>query len=244
MKYLFVFSLLLTPVSGPSWAQEPASVTPATVTVDELVDILLQPTKLAEMSRAQAQQGFLAAVGADPNVARLEQSKPGLIAALASAIDGELVRNLPVTIDRLRARYREIISSRMSPDEIAQVVTFYRTPLGQRMLARATSVGAEKGVAMGREVAKSGTLRIDDAQAQSLTNEAAVAALQELKPEDMPAMVRFSATSGAMKMAGLQGDMNTAVLTEVNAMMSGMATRLGPVINETIEKHLRGAPRK
>ncbi|HEU4967704.1 DUF2059 domain-containing protein [Sphingomonas sp.] len=236
MKHLpiYLVATLAPAISAPAAAQ-PVQAAPADA-ADQLINLILNPDKLAQDARTAARAGFMKRLDADPNIAKMEQLRPGLILALRQTLDTELSRAMPAAITRMRERYRELFTQRLTVAELVEVRDFYLSPVGQRMLAQSTAAAQAKAM----DIAQQGGRRLDEKSMQAITNEAAVAGMQIVRPEDVPQLTRFAQTTAAQKMIPLQQEANAIAVAETNAMIDTVGPRLGEALKATLERHMRG----
>lgn len=235
--------LLLTAAAAASAASAAAAQTAAPAThspAAELFETITEPERLVATGRQKAREQFMAGLRSQPNAVALDKQRPGLFDAAARAIDAELQLAYAGFIDKARARFASALEAQMTPEEIGQVIAFYRTPTGQRMLAQSRAAGIAKGAAIGARAAQQGEMRIDRDQMDGMANEAAVAALQALQPEDIPVVAAFGQTSGARKLAALQNELNAGITAEVNAMLQSSMPRVIERMQAAMQNHLAG----
>lgn len=236
MKQVAAYLIALSmPLGGVPATAQTAQTAPADA-ADQLIDIILKPERMLQDARDGARAAFMKRVDSDPNVAKMEQSRPGLVAALREALDTELSRAMPVAIERMHQRYRALFTQRFTPGELIQVRDFYLSPVGQRMLAQSTTAAQAKAM----DLAEQGGRRLDDKSMQAITNEAAAASLQTVRAEDVPALMRFSQTSAAQKMVPLQQEAGAIAMAETNAMIDTVGPRVGEALKAAAERHMRG----
>lgn len=234
---------LATP--GAARAQVPASTT--TAPIDSLVDVLVPVDHTVAQTIDAARGGFRAQAQADVNLQALDKRKPGLFAAAEKGLTEVMTDQAPDLAGGLRTRLRDLLSSRLTPDELVTVSDFYRSPTGQRMLARARESASVQGLAKGTDVARqavdAGNLPTFSAKdVQSLTNAITADAIRSIEAEDVPALQRFGASSASPKLASLSGELNNVVVEEVNRWITRTTPLIQTKMIDVIRRHMQGKP--
>jgi len=141
MRHLFrcTSSLLLAiaPAQGfAAPAQEaPVAADNAPVRQDALeLAQLLNPTEplmtLAARTMDESFDKGLTAEGA----AALEKKYPGFVAALRSAVRDVTIAKLSADMPIMHRRYAQLFAENLKPEEVAELIEFYRSPTGARII--------------------------------------------------------------------------------------------------------------
>ncbi len=174
------------------------SVAPRT-DLDRLVRLLVPDDAMADLAqRAFDHRAQGAAGGVDAQA--LYRRYPGLQAQVTARVRPQLLRIMRRELPALRREIGAIIAAQMTPSEIAASSAFFASPTGRKVYARALRAIGD---------------RPDRTQAEA-TQAAMAAVVGNLAPRDYPAVLRFSASGAAAKMA------------RVNPRVAAAQPRLGP----------------
>jgi hypothetical protein len=167
-----------------------ARIAPAVVAaadVDRLVALLLPNEAMLKLVARAFDQGIEQESAKDPQLMAAFQKYPGLRAYIVAEVGTELARVMTAQMPALRQEIRGVILGGMTPSEIADTLTFFASPTGEKLRTQVYDTVANQPGS-------------DTAQMQAAAMSALMASL---KPEDYPALMAFGASPASRKMQAL-----------------------------------------
>jgi len=178
----------------------------------------------------------------DPQMAAIEKAYPGAAAALIAAL-APVIRE--VTIAALPGMWRElapIYAARLSATEIEQLLVFYRSRTGIRLID-AMGRGADYSTALSRVVA-SGTSDISPADLRSGAAPGIAEVVRSASAEDGAAMVALTRTSAGAKLPAITQAVHERITQLANARDPETEKRIEALTVRTLQEHMaRGGKR-
>lgn len=148
-----------------------------------------------------------------PQIAALDQAKPGLIDAVVQAMIPVLKTYTARVQQDYRPRMRALFASRLTPAEAVEIATFYRSPTGRKMMSGVsanmsmdnTLADISDHVSAGKDPT---AINVKDAQVEKDLFGATQSAMKGLSQDDLIAMGRMALEKPALlKLNGMIGDM-------------------------------------
>jgi hypothetical protein len=148
-----------------------------------------------------------------PQIAALDQAKPGLIDAVVQAMIPVLKAYTARVQEDYRPQMRALFASRLTPAEAVDIATFYRSPTGRKAMSGVsanmsmdnTLADISDEIAAGKDPA---TIKVKDAQVEKDLFGATQSAMKGLSQDDLIAMGRMAREKPALlKLNGMIGDL-------------------------------------
>lgn len=162
--------------------------------------------------------------------AKLDALSPGLGAELEKRGRDELVLMVKEDMPALHATMAEIYATSATDDELRQILAFYRTPAGQKLI---------RNVAMGVEVPET-TGNFTAEQLTQATTKAAVSAFGALTSDERVALIKLGMSPAGRRMRAMTPAVQQASADWLNALMARVPDRLAPIIEATISERIKG----
>lgn len=174
------FALLMLCAGTMPVAAAPAAVAePAADDLAQLIDLVVP----ADVILAAARDGWGAELNGrfegDDQAVALEARRPGLRDAYVQSGLDEVTATYRQTLDQLRGDAMRVYAEALTPAEIRELVTFFRTPTGAKLVA-----------AMQR-----GVIASDGLDAEGMRADGRRAAMDTIDESDRPALEAFSRTA-------------------------------------------------
>ncbi len=164
------------------------------------------------------------------NDANLPEDKRAMFAAdaglkrhVATRLRGEMAGVLRAELPSLRKQLSALVRRDMTPQEIADTVTFLSTPTGRKLLARAY-----------RGVGESGATSLEEAEKAAMT-----AVLRDLSPEDYSPLLTFGASPAAQKFQALKPRINETSRRWSEDVVQRHQARLARVADQAVADYRR-----
>jgi hypothetical protein len=182
--------ILAAPLSaGPSAATIPAVVPDQAMRLSE---ILNPKDKLLEVGARAFDTGFDAALKSDPETVAMLAGNPGLREAILAAGRPIVLKKMEAEIPGQQQRYARFYADKFSPEEMGQLIAFYTTATGAKVI---------EGMYRGADFAKLAETMGKDEKAGvtpealgQVSSSAAEKLLPSFDAEDWKALFTFSAS--------------------------------------------------
>jgi len=203
--------------------------------------LLFIPKALLEKVAVRGgKRGFYASMAADAGGREMEQTYPGITAALWAAAEPEVRRAMteqhPQYVDLIASIY----SSRLTPAELEALLQFYSTPTGRKILDQ-----IQRGMvpdAIYEEALRTGQLSQTAMQAAIDAESRKFSAT--LTPEDRAAIVGVMRAVPMAKMERLNAELIQSLLQWVDKTTAQLRARLEPIYGSAAERYMRDHPPK
>lgn len=141
--------LMLAAASGLAAAQPPASNAPAAAASGpsqptknavvredalELAQLLNPPGSLMAIAALTFDQAFDKGLGSGEEIEKLEKDHPGMVAELRRVTKEATLADLKADMPAIHRRYARFFASSFTPDELAELTAFYRSPTGVKII--------------------------------------------------------------------------------------------------------------
>lgn len=207
---------------------DPGPATPARREIaDQLVQAVLPESLMVEGVLFGWQKGLETE---KDNFAKLDALSPGLGAELEKRGRAELVLMVKDDMPALHATMAEIYAASATDDELRQILTFYRTPAGQKLI---------RNVAMGVEIPET-TGNFTAEQLTQATTKAAVSAYGSLTSDERVVVIKLGMSPAGRRMRAMTPAVQQASADWLNALMGRVPDRMAPIIEATISERLKG----
>ena len=244
VKYLLLALMALAPLPAEAAAQ-PSAPPPQAAEAPHpravAMALLFIPRALIEEVAVRGgKRGFYASIGADADGKEMEQTYPGITAALWAAAEPEVRRAMAEQHPQYVNLIASIYSSRLTPAELEALFQFYSTPTGRKMLAQ-----IQRGMAP--------DAMIEDALRTGQLSESAMRAATEaesrkfiatLTAEDRAVIVGVMRAVPMTKMERLNAELIQSLLQWVDKTTAQLRTRLEPIYRSAAERYIRDHPAK
>ena len=176
-----------------------AEDTPAFSAALELAEVLNSPALMRVQFDKLFDETFPRSFAANSEMVALETTEPGILKEMLAAMRPILEEDLRASLPELWNDLAKIYAAELQASEIKEVTAFYRSEVGQHLVA---AMG--EGMDFSTAVSKSLLAPDDELQEQDLTAGlmAGVAGLSKrLTPEDYQAIIDFTSKSPGSKLA-------------------------------------------
>jgi hypothetical protein len=177
---------------------------------EQLIGILLSQDAILQLGGRAFDYGVEQGTVTDPEMRKLYDAHPGMKEYVAGKVRPEFQAILSRELPKLRHDLRTIVTDEMTPDEIADTLTFFASPTGMKMKAQIYQSIGEKP---------------DETQAE-MQQRAVAAAMANLTPEDYPALMAFGASPAAQKMQAVSPKISAAGQQWAEKMVGANQARL------------------
>lgn len=209
MRMLFAALALTAPIASvPVALAGPVMLQRADA--EALVRQMLDDATMSRIAARAFDQGAADTLAEAPEVQRQFAANPGLREHVQNTVRAEVVKAVVRDLPDLRAKLSALIAADLNPREIADVTTFFASPVGQKMKGAAYQSIADKPVP-------------DQAKLQQ---QAIAAIMASIAPEDYPALMAFGTSSAAQKMQTLNPKITAASRTWTEAFIARHSPRM------------------
>jgi len=211
----------------------PAPVSAEARALSQEIALLVNPPQTmtdyfrADSFRLQMRAGF----SSNPGLAQLESEHPGILDAVLRRIQpllaDEMTKLVPDMIDRIAAIYAE----RLTVPEMREAAIFYRSPLGQRVIAGINAQAFKQGVDIGMRNADDGS-DTTARQVQSVATSAGWTALSTFSAQERTEILRFSTAPTGRRLSALAPAVSATVAAWVNEPRPEVQARINDAMLE------------
>jgi hypothetical protein len=180
---------------------------------EKLVGILLSRESILDLGGRSFDYGVDQGNVTDPALRKLYDAHPGMKEYVASKVRPEFQAILSDALPGLRSNLTAIVTGEMTPQEIADTLTFFASPTGVKMKAQIYQSIGDKP---------------DQSQAE-MQQSAVAAAMANLTQEDYPALIAFAGSTAAQKMQAVSPKISAASEAWAAQMIAGNRARLQQV---------------
>ncbi|WP_066721185.1 hypothetical protein [Sphingomonas pituitosa] len=185
MKPLAAALLMALGTPSLAFAQTPPETrAPQAGDAARLAGLLIPESKIPALIGVGFRQAFALSLAANAEVKARYDAHPGMQDFVADRVSKEIARLATADLPSLREQLGEVVRDELEPEEIVDTITFFESPTGVKMRARANAALLEKGATSVEEGQKT----------------AVQAAVSDLTADDYPAITAFGASSAAKKM--------------------------------------------
>jgi hypothetical protein len=189
---------------------------------EKLIGILLSEDSIAQLGGRAFDYGVSQGNVTDPAMRKLYDAHPGMKDYIAGKVRPEFQAIMSASLPRLRHDLSAIVLDEMTPDEIADTLTFFASPTGVKMKAQIFQTIGDKP---------------DQNQAE-MQQAAIAAAMASLTPDDYPALMAFGASSAAQKMQVITPRISAASQAWAAQMITANGDRLRQVATKAQAEYL------
>jgi len=172
----------LPPVAA--FAAAPVAAPVADANLDKLVALMAPEDSIGRLAGKAFDAGMDQQVAADPKMKATFDANPGLREQVGGQLRSQFTAILVAALPSLRAELSGILKQDLTASEIADTLTFFSSPTGQKLRAEVyETMGGAPG------------------QSPEEIQQAAIAAVMaKMTTEDYPALMAFGASPAAQKM--------------------------------------------
>lgn len=165
---------------------------PARADAMALAKVLNPEGPTIEMLVRSFESTLRSTVKGSENYQALERDHPGISDAVVDAMLKVAKADAVADMPKLRQRYANFFASRFSPEETAEMMRFYSSPAGQR-LVMAKFAKLDAGLAASG-IAKNPEAAVSSGQIREMNRTAANSISNEMSAEDLAALAAFAQT--------------------------------------------------
>lgn len=238
MRMLVVLgAAFLSTAPATALADAPEQRTQATATqAIELARLMSPSGLLVDMEVREFDKHFVPSLRSDPELKALEEEYPGVFEAMHKASRGLVVEATGRSAGKIHAAVAKVIETNFTAADIAELTSFYRSPVGLKTLQQ-MAASADAGQVYQNAVSDSG-FKLTEAQIDSQIHESAQKAAQTFTPEEQTEMMLFMAKPSFAKLAKAQPQIRKILAEEFNAPDPEFDRRVEQAMGAAIEKHI------
>jgi len=230
------------PVPQPSSAQSVSEAPASPGTAAALARTVAPADLMIPLEIEQAKKAILGLPTLDPDAKELEALYPGIWAAVWAATEPEMRRSVNADFPKFWAALENLYKSRLTETEAQAVLTFYRSPSGQKLL-RGLTENFDATPIMA-EAVKSDSGKVSADQLARVTDAAKAAAAKRAGPEDLADMMALlhSVTIEKFKAVGMETQKIT--LDWVNKDDADGEAKMQQVMQTAMKQYIASHPTK
>lgn len=135
-------------VAVPASAQPASAPAPAIQSdAQRLAALVLPKDKLLAVRLPRFETRYAAELAGDASIAALEKKRPGITRAIAAAGREEAALGYGASIDALRGDAAKLYAARVSAADMAMLIRFYASPVGQMLIGLSAGSAGENHAA-------------------------------------------------------------------------------------------------
>ena len=194
---------------------------------EELFNLLVDPNAVSISAIETFEVVFAQGLISRPTFVRIEKEYPGFSSAVKEKLHTEVLKWSPNLVSTLRISTVENYRQRLNNAEILQLLSFYRTPLGTRLIA-AARVGAQKALGRGSGDESSSSSPSLSARKIEKYNQIVIpSVIDSVEPSDEAELKAFSESIAAKKMLGIQQELFEVTTNVLEAELEKFSSILG-----------------
>jgi len=204
---------------------------------------LLNPRdKMLEVGMKAFQTGIDSALKKSPEDAAIYDENPGLLDAVIAAGQPVMRRHMEATIPVQQRRFAQFYAEKFSPDEIDQLIAFYSTRTGTKVIAAMYSgIDLEK---LAAAMDDKGNVTLTANQVRDASGAAASHATDDFDAEDWRAVFTFLGTPVHLKLARLAPEFNQVVADVGNEPDPELDAEIEKAVGDAVKTYLEKKPAK
>lgn len=195
------------PAAAPAQPAPDAGVSSPAVRPDSMaLTRLVNPEELTiKMLVRSFEDSLRTMVGSNEDYLALEKEYPGVSEAVVAAMLDVMRADAIAELPKMRERYARFYAEHFSPAETAELIRFYSSKTGQRLVAaKLTKLDAKP---LTGELLKSPDGQVSKDHIQAMNRAASGSIAEEITPEDLAALKEFSQTPVFRKLTSARGAM-------------------------------------
>jgi hypothetical protein len=195
---------------------------------------VMQPEDLMlAMSERMFRQVLRRMLAEDAEIDGLEKKHPGILAAIVNETSAEMMRFERAGMPSLHRRYAQLYESMFQPDEMAEMITLYASPVGRKLLeAKLAGLDAEPLV---QSIADKPDAPIERKTIEDLNTKATQTAAATMTPADGAAIMKLVRPSTLLKMRLAQ----PTIIKFETEIANEEDPRLDAAIEEVVERVIK-----
>jgi len=201
--YVATLALAAIPLDGglavaPAPDKPAPSTNEAAVRPDALeLSQLLNPTEpLIALAGKSFDQAFDKGLTAEGGTEELENEHPGIVAALRAAVRDTAMADFRADMPALHRRYAAFFAETFTPQETAELIGFYRSPVGAKIIqAKFANIDVS---GLTEKFAKDADAKMSVEDVTALRNNAVGGIWKDMSAEDVQALMLFGQLSAGV----------------------------------------------
>jgi uncharacterized protein DUF2059 len=191
----------------------------------ELARVLNPAEPMIQLAARSFDEAFQQSMAEDGGTEEIDKNLPGFVDALRKAILDVTLADMRSDLPTVHQRYARLLTDRFSADETTELLNFYRSPTGTKIIAaKFANIDIAKLVAQFNENPDAALSKSDIAKA----NEEAMPGIWKgMSAEDIGALLTFSLRPVARKLQG--------VAPAMAAIEADIANEPDPTLDAAIE---------
>ncbi|MDP9422007.1 MAG: DUF2059 domain-containing protein [Pseudomonadota bacterium] len=245
------FGLLLAAVSYPA----PAQTASDTTTSQNEATATVRPATAAALARAvtpsdvvipaeleEVRKAILSIPTLDEDAKQLEQEYPGLYAAVWTAVEPEMRRQIEVDRPGFWAKLEQLYLARLTEREAQGLLAFFQSATGQKLIRN--MYGSIDASPLFAELAKSDKATIGAPQIQAVTDAAKAKAVGQMGPEDESSLVTLAAAMDLKKFQEIGAETQKISVDWANREDPEGEEKIAKIMETAMERYMDAHPPK
>jgi hypothetical protein len=168
--------------------------------------LVLNPEKpMIDMVSRNFSDSMRAAIDANEDYLTLEKDYPGISNAMVEAMTKAMLADLVADIPADRRRYARFYASQFTPAETAELIAFYSSSAGQRLIAAKYATLDAKPLM--KDFAENPESEVSQQQIRDINRAATNSIIEGMSPADKAALLAFAKTPVFAKLTAARGEM-------------------------------------
>lgn len=206
-----------------------------------LAQILSPEDKIAEASDHAFRTGFRAGMANDPDAAAMFEEHPALLEAIFDGASPLVRRHIVASVPDLQQRAAKFYAERFTPSEIEQLIGFYESPTGAKLVA-----GMYAGIDMSRvveAVGPDGTDQITGDEVRDMLDSTSARIMPAFNQADWKAIIAFGKTPVFGKIQKVMPEMMKFTAEIANEPSPEFDAELEQLLGRIVADYFAGAER-
>jgi hypothetical protein len=229
-----LLALLLAAAQPTAPVTAPAPATAVRPDAMELIGVLNPEGPMVDMVVRTFTDSMRSVVETNEDYQQLDQDYPGIsraiVDAMAQAMRADLIADLPVN----RRRYARFYEERFTPGEIAELIRFYSSSAGQRLIAAKFAKLDAKPLM--EEFAENPESQVSQQHIRDMNRAATSSIIGEMSAGDRNALLVFARTPVFVKVTAARGPMEELETQIANEPDPALDKALEEAANSVIQR--------
>lgn len=244
MLFVRICGLLLMAVPSPVMAAAPAAAATQNAAVREdaleLARLLNPADLLIGLAARSFDEAFDKGMAAEGGSETLEKEFPGLIADLRQTIRDATLADLKADMPALHRRYASFFGASFTPDEVAQLLVFYRSQTGTKIIkAKFASLDVSK---LSDRFAEDPDAKLSAGDVKDLNQGAMPGVWNDMSADDIKALMAFGLNPVAKKLKAVAPQMAEIEAEIANEPDPALDAAIEAATRKVYERHGLDAP--
>lgn len=214
--------------------------TPATAPISDSahrLSLLLNPSdKLLDIAMRGFEVGINTALKNNPDDAAVYNQNPGLLDIIVAAGKPIVRKHVHAAIPAHQQKFAEFYARKFSAEEIEQLIAFYSTPTGSKVIA-GIYAGADLG-SIAEAVGDKGDRPLTAEAVRNFTSSAGAQLLPGLDSDDWKALFMFASSPVYVKLKNSAPELHQLAVDIANEPDPAMDAELSKAVEAAVQKYM------